>query len=54
MEVLASELYSKSILNLRKPAPLLEHLVVAVEDTVYTDDNREAPFPLLSMESFRA
>lgn len=47
MEVLASELHTRSIPNLQKPAPLLEHLVVAVEDTVYTDDDREAPFPLL-------
>ena len=47
MEVLASELYRKSIPNLQKPAPLLEQLVVAVEDSMYTDDDLEAPFPLL-------
>lgn len=47
MEIPASELYNKSIPNLQKPAPLLEHLVVAVDDVMYTDDNREAPFPLL-------
>ena len=47
METLASELYRKSIPNLRKPAPLLEQLVVAVEDVLYTDDDLEAPLPLL-------
>jgi len=47
MEILASELRRKSIPNLQKPAPLLEHLVVAVEDTLYTDDDLEDPFPLL-------
>lgn len=47
MEVLASELHKKSIPNLQKPAPLLEQLVVAVEDSPYTNDDLEAPFPLL-------
>lgn len=47
MEILASELHNKLIPKLQKPAPLLEHLVVAVEDTAHTNDDREAPFPLL-------
>lgn len=47
MGILASELYGKAIPNLQNPAPLLEHLIVTVEDTVYTDDNREPSFPLL-------
>ena len=47
LEVLAKELHHKSIVNLRKSAPLLEQLVVAVEDSLYTDDDLEAPFPLL-------
>ena len=47
MEIPASELYSNTILNLKKPGPLLEQLVVVVEDTSYTDDNQVAPFPLL-------
>jgi hypothetical protein len=47
MEILASELYSKSFPRLRKPAPLLEQLVVAVEDSAYVDDDIAAPFPLL-------
>lgn len=47
IEILASELRSKSFPRLRKPAPLLEHLVVAAEDTPHTDDDREAPLPLL-------
>ena len=47
MEILASELFGQWIPNLKKPAPLLEQLIVAVEDTLYTDDDKEAPFPLL-------
>jgi hypothetical protein len=47
MEILASELYSRTISDLKKPAPLLSQLVVAAEDTLYTDDDEEAPFPLL-------
>ena len=47
MDILASELFGQWVPNLKKPAPLLEQLTVAVEDTVYTDDDKEAPFPLL-------
>ena len=47
MEILSSELSSTSIHHLQKPAPLLEHLVVAAEDTVYTNDAQETIFPLL-------
>ena len=47
MELPASELFDKSTPNLRKPAPLLEQLLVTVQDTDHTDDDREPPFPLL-------
>jgi len=47
MDILSSELYRKSIPNLRRSAPLLEQLTVAVEDSLYIDDDLEAPFPLL-------
>ena len=47
LEILAKELHNKSIVNLRKSAPLLGQLVVVVEDSLYTDDDLEAPFPLL-------
>ena len=47
MEILASELYGQWIPKLRKSAPLLEQLVVAVEDSLYTDDDVKAPIPLL-------
>ncbi|KAF9785772.1 hypothetical protein BJ322DRAFT_739869 [Thelephora terrestris] len=52
MEIKASELEKKLIPNLHRPAPLLEHLVVAVEDTTYTDDDLKAPFPLLFKGEF--
>ena len=47
MEVLASELRSQWVHKLKKPAPLLEQLAITVEDTLYTNDDAEAPFPLL-------
>ena len=47
MEITTSELESRLISNLRRPAPLLEHLVVAVEDTEYTDDDLKDKVPPL-------
>lgn len=47
IEINAAELDDKLISSLYRPAPLLEHLVVAVEDTEYTDDDLKAPLPLL-------
>lgn len=47
MELLASELYGQWLHKLKKPAPLLEQLVVAVEDIRYTNDDTQAPLPLL-------
>ena len=47
MDILASELFSQWVPSLKKPAPLLEQLNIAVEDTLFTDDSIEAPLPLL-------
>lgn len=52
MEIRASELKHRSIHHLRRPAPLLEQLTIAVEDSVLTDDDLESPFPLLFRGEF--
>ena len=46
-ETVASDLRIVLIPGLQKQAPLLEHLAVTVEDTFYTNDDLEPPFPLL-------